>query len=80
MGTITLPVSIIDEVEKKLKAVLEEVRALKRKQVKKSLRPVHFWTKSEWEKAEREADEDIAAGRVKRFHSAEELIADLHGS
>ena len=36
----------------------------------------YFWT-PEWQKDEREADEDIEAGRVKRFSTAEELIADL---
>jgi AbrB family looped-hinge helix DNA binding protein len=35
-----------------------------------------FWT-SEWQKKEREADEDIAAGRVKEFGSAEDLLKDL---
>lgn len=35
-----------------------------------------FWTE-EWQKGEREVDEDIAAGRVKRFDSAEELFEDL---
>ena len=34
------------------------------------------WTK-EWQAAEREADEDIKAGRVKSFDSIEELIKDL---
>ena len=37
----------------------------------------YFWTE-EWQAAEREASADIAAGRTKRFHSAEELIADLN--
>ncbi|MEK7850302.1 MAG: hypothetical protein AAB275_00330 [Deltaproteobacteria bacterium] len=37
---------------------------------------VYFWTK-EWQAAEREADEDISAGRVKSFDSVEELIKDL---
>lgn len=36
----------------------------------------YFWTK-EWQEAEREASEDIKAGRVKTFESAEELIEDL---
>ncbi|MFQ6057256.1 MAG: AbrB/MazE/SpoVT family DNA-binding domain-containing protein [Anaerolineae bacterium] len=36
----------------------------------------YFWTE-EWQAAEREADEDIRAGRVRAFESAEELIADL---
>jgi len=37
-----------------------------------------FWTE-EWQKGEREADEDIAAGRFKDFDTIEELLADLHG-
>ena len=36
-----------------------------------------FWTK-EWQEAERQADEDIAAGRVKEFDDVEELIKDLN--
>ena len=36
-----------------------------------------FWT-PEWQEKEREADEDIAAGRVSRWYSdVKELIADL---
>jgi bifunctional DNA-binding transcriptional regulator/antitoxin component of YhaV-PrlF toxin-antitoxin module len=35
-----------------------------------------FWT-PEWQKKEREADDDIARGRVKEFESVEELIKDL---
>ncbi len=35
-----------------------------------------FWT-PEWQKKEREADEDIAQGRVKEFESVEELLKDL---
>jgi bifunctional DNA-binding transcriptional regulator/antitoxin component of YhaV-PrlF toxin-antitoxin module len=36
-----------------------------------------FWTK-EWQEGEREASEDIAAGRVKAFESVEDLIKDLN--
>jgi hypothetical protein len=36
----------------------------------------YFWTK-EWQKAEREADKDIKAGRIKIFQSVDELIKDL---
>ncbi len=36
----------------------------------------YFWT-AEWQAAEREADEDIRAGRVRVFESVEELLADL---
>ncbi len=35
-----------------------------------------FWTK-EWQTAEKEAEADIKAGRVKKFKTAEELIKDL---
>ena len=35
-----------------------------------------FWT-PEWQKKEREADEDIAQGRVKEFSTVEELLKDL---
>ena len=37
----------------------------------------YFWTK-EWQEAEAEADEDIKNGRVTRYSTVEELIADLH--
>jgi hypothetical protein len=36
----------------------------------------YFWTE-EWQAGEHEADEDIAAGRVKTFDTMDELIADL---
>jgi len=36
----------------------------------------YFWTKR-WQKGEREADEDIEAGRVRTFDSVDELIEDL---
>lgn len=36
-----------------------------------------FWTE-EWQKEEREADEDIKAGRVKSFDNAEDLLKSLH--
>ncbi len=35
-----------------------------------------FWT-PEWQKKEREADEDVARGRVKEFSSVEELLKEL---
>ena len=36
----------------------------------------YFWTK-EWQAGEREAEEDIRRGRVKRFKSVKELMTDL---
>ena len=37
----------------------------------------YFWTK-EWQAAEKEASEDIKAGRVKTFDTVDELIEDLN--
>lgn len=36
----------------------------------------YFWTE-EWQKGERKADEDIKAGRVKRFKSVDEAVKYL---
>jgi AbrB family looped-hinge helix DNA binding protein len=36
-----------------------------------------YWTPG-WQAAERQADEDIKAGRVERFETADEAIAFLH--
>ena len=36
-----------------------------------------FWTKK-WQQWEAEADEDMAAGRVKAFDNVNDLIADLN--
>ena len=36
----------------------------------------YFWTK-EWQEREREAEEDIRKGRVKRFRSVKKLMEDL---
>ncbi|MBI4282586.1 MAG: AbrB/MazE/SpoVT family DNA-binding domain-containing protein [Chloroflexi bacterium] len=36
-----------------------------------------FWTKR-WQEGEREAEEDIRAGRVHRFDSAKEAVTFLH--
>ena len=35
-----------------------------------------FWTEA-WQEGEREAEEDLRAGRTKRFDSMESLIADM---
>ncbi|HET6456675.1 MAG TPA: AbrB/MazE/SpoVT family DNA-binding domain-containing protein [Armatimonadota bacterium] len=37
-----------------------------------------YWTE-EWQKGEREADADIAAGRVKEFDNIEDALGYLHG-
>ncbi len=35
-----------------------------------------FWS-DEWQRMEREAEDDIAAGRVERFADVDDLLADL---
>lgn len=57
-------IQVIDE-----KAVLVPKRLVDKSQA-------YFWTK-EWQEGEREADEDIKAGRVRVFDSVEELVKDL---
>lgn len=37
-----------------------------------------FWT-PEWQTKEREADQDISAGRYREFNKIEDLLKDLHG-
>lgn len=77
MQTITLPANTLNKLEKNLKETLKEISGLKKKKATK--KPIRFWTKAEWEKAEREADEDIAAGRIiGPFKNARELIKELH--
>ena len=39
----------------------------------------YFWA-SEWQEAEREADEDIKAGRTRRFSTAQEAINYMRGT
>jgi bifunctional DNA-binding transcriptional regulator/antitoxin component of YhaV-PrlF toxin-antitoxin module len=57
-------IQVVDE-----KAVLMPKRLVDKSQA-------YFWTKK-WQAAEKEADEDTKAGRVKTFDSVDELIKDL---
>ena len=79
-GQITLPASVRKElgIEEgdlvEIEIVDERAVLVPKKLVDKS--QAYFWTKR-WQEAEKEASEDIKAGRVKTFDSAEELIKDL---
>ncbi len=79
-GQITLPASVRKElgIEEgdliEIEVVDEKAVLLPKKLVDKS--QAYFWTRK-WQEAEREASEDIKAGRVKAFDSAEELLEDL---
>jgi len=79
-GQVTLPASVrkqlgIEEGDL-VEIEVEDERAvlMPKKLVDKS--QAYFWTKR-WQNAEREAGEDIKAGRVKTFDSVDELIKDL---
>jgi len=37
-----------------------------------------FWT-PEWQAREKEADQDLSAGRYREFDNLEDLLKDLHG-
>ncbi len=93
--TVTIPTELFPELEAWGKATAElfgKLRSLAGLEPKTSLptipvlkRPKHvpkdqewFWSE-QWQKGEREVNEDIRQGRVSRaFDTAEELIADLN--
>lgn len=79
-GQITLPAGLrraagIDVGDYVEVAVTDEGLVLKAKQVIDKSQ-AYFWS-ADWQQAEREAQADLDAGRVRRFDSVDELIADL---
>ena len=79
-GQITLPASVRKElgIEEgdliEIEVIDEKAMLMPKRLVDKS--QAYFWTRR-WQEGEKEANEDIRAGRVKTFDSAEELIKDL---
>ena len=79
-GQITLPASTRKElgIEEgdlvEIEVVDDKAVLVPKKLVDKS--QAYFWT-SKWQQAEKEADEDIKAGRLRTFDSVEELLEDL---
>lgn len=79
-GQITLPASVrkrlgIEEGDLvEIEVEDEKAVLMPKKLVDKN--QAYFWTKR-WQEGEREAEEDIKAGRVKTFESVEDLIKDL---
>jgi AbrB family looped-hinge helix DNA binding protein len=80
-GQITLPTAVRRKANLKegdlLEVVVEEdgtVRLVPQVAIERS--QAYFWT-PRWQEWERQAEEDIKAGRVKKFDSVEDLIADL---
>ena len=79
-GQVTIPAALRREagieIGDYLEVRLEENRLvlLPKQVVDKS--QACFWTEA-WQEGEREAEEDLRAGRVKRFETLKDLIADL---
>jgi AbrB family looped-hinge helix DNA binding protein len=80
-GQITLPTAIRREANLKEGDILEvavdkdgSVRLIPKVAIDRS--QAYFWTKR-WQEGEREADEDIRAGRVKEFKTMEEAVEYL---
>ncbi|MBI2860839.1 MAG: AbrB/MazE/SpoVT family DNA-binding domain-containing protein [Chloroflexi bacterium] len=79
-GQITLPATVrkslgIEEGDLvEIEVIGEKAVLVPKRLVDKS--QAYFWTKK-WQEGEKEADEDIKAGRVNTFDSAKELIEDL---
>jgi AbrB family looped-hinge helix DNA binding protein len=79
-GQITLPASMrkqlgIEEGDLvEIEVIDDKAVLVPKKLVDKS--QAYFWT-SKWQQAEKQADEDIKAGRVRTFDSVEELLEDL---
>ena len=60
---------LVEIAVKRYKLVLTPKRAV-------DLDQAWFWTK-EWQEAEREVDEEVKAGRIKKARSVEELTREL---
>jgi len=79
-GQITLPASIRRELGIEegdlIEISVEDEKAvlMPKKLIDKS--QAYFWTKK-WQDGEKEANQDISAGKVKTFSSIEELLKDL---
>ena len=80
-GQITLPTSIRRKINLKsgdlLEASIESDGSIRlTPQVAIDRSQAYFWSKR-WQEGERQAEEDIHAGRVKEFENVDDLIADL---
>jgi AbrB family looped-hinge helix DNA binding protein len=79
-GQITIPAALRKQVGieegdlVELQIVDDHIVLTPKKLIDKS--QAYFWT-TEWQEAERQAQADIEAGRMKEFASVDELFADL---
>lgn len=75
MQTITIPVETFEKLVSRLDELTREVKIIKIRLFDKE--PL-YGSKEWWEWSEKKADEDIRAGRVVKFSSAEEAITWLN--
>lgn len=79
-GQLTIPAEIREAIELKAGDILEfeivDGRIVISPKLVIEPDQAWFWTKR-WQTMEREADEDVTAGRVREFDSVDDLIADL---
>ena len=79
-GQVTIPAALRREAGIKVGDYLEvrlegdRLMLLPKQVIDKS--QAYFWTEA-WQEGEREAEEDLRTGQVKRFETLENLIADL---
>ena len=80
-GQITLPTSIRRKTNLKsgdlLDVKIEEDGSIRlTPQVAIDRSQAYFWTKR-WQEGERQAEEDIRSGHIKKFDTVDELVSDL---
>ncbi len=78
---ITLDISddIFAEInEFKKKENITDTNSAISKLIKSALSLPEYFRKFDWQKAEKEADEDILSGKTKKFSTTNEFIAELN--
>jgi len=76
--TITLTDDVFEEVERyKRSAKKTNTEEAVSELIKYALTLPPYFREFDWEKAEAEANKEIASGKIKSFHSVEDFIADL---
>jgi AbrB family looped-hinge helix DNA binding protein len=82
-GTITIPAQLrrrfgLDKPGAQVEIVVRDGEIVLRPHVAVPAEQAWFWTK-EWQAKEREADDNLAAGHVTTFDTAEDFVAHLDG-
>lgn len=77
--TLDIPNDIFEEITefKKKENIADNDTAIS-KLIKSALSLPEYFRKFDWEKAEKEADEDILSGKIKEFTDADEFLAELN--